>query len=627
MKWIAVFFVIVILSVCHTAYGQSVDVQNTYKVSGKAKKGELARIFYNEDDKTTSLVYVTKLNNRKIKYQVYSFDKNYKFIKMEEVEEEFEKYNKKFKLQIKLPKWQREFEGQESFTKEYVSAYRNVAGNLVLYKDQATYKWKHRFNRFVQTNVKTIEKVKPKVADNVKYAIKSWAFNYDKQQLFCVTQNGYRDADPNIFQIVLFNTDFEVDKTTEIDLGEPSTLVSSIVVPKKGTKVKGVANRNIINLPENATSASINPALFYANFAGALANAFKNKPAYDFGNFVFEDDEQMYEFEDNEVVLIFANNAGLNQTIPYKDKDKVGFEFKPVKYTLVRLTNTGEIIERKELTGFDQYFNNALSANAQRGAEAAAATDPVFDIGGVLMTLVDDDLFMYFEADISPNTKLWSSNGDKYEGSDRSKVHYNFIKLESISEVAWAKTYLSTDLQSIAFKEMEYDMKHAQKTNTLLPGLQTIYLGEQYHFLSGSRYHHGMGILTDADGNLKGNYQLIAGTKKMFDKKKPDAVFQSGLPTIMNGNNLYWFMMENATAVKDKQQVLTNNITPRLTRIDMASGKLVETKKYGQYSKKEQFFLNTAFPIVPQSKPGSVTFFGERKGGKFIWFCRVNLDS
>ncbi|MFT6964794.1 MAG: hypothetical protein ACJAWV_004536 [Flammeovirgaceae bacterium] len=79
---------------------QSIDAQNTYELSRKARKGDFAGAFLMEND-NTFLVYVTKQNNRKIVYEEYIFDEKYNFVEKKNYEEELEKYRKKFK--IKLP--------------------------------------------------------------------------------------------------------------------------------------------------------------------------------------------------------------------------------------------------------------------------------------------------------------------------------------------------------------------------------------------------------------------------------------------------------------------------------------------------------------------------------------------
>ncbi len=139
--------IFIVLLCAEGIMAQTIEAQNTYELSRKARKGDFAGAFL-MDDGNTSLVYVTKQNNRKIVYEEYIFDDQYKFVEKKDYEEELERYRKKFKIKVKLPQWQKKHDGEDKFTHYTVAAYKNITGTLILYKYEEKYKWNYRYNRF-----------------------------------------------------------------------------------------------------------------------------------------------------------------------------------------------------------------------------------------------------------------------------------------------------------------------------------------------------------------------------------------------------------------------------------------------------------------------------------------------
>jgi hypothetical protein len=563
-------------------FGQSIEAENTHELSRKARKGSLSKIYYSEEDQTTSLIYVTKFTNKRIKYEIYKFDQNFQFLSQEEVEEEYERYKKRFKVKVRLPKWQREYEGQESFQKEYVSAYRNLTGKLVLYRTRKTYKWSHRWDRFFLSKTEQLEKVKPKV-DEDKLLGHAWGFNYEQQLMVTVTSEASGGITPSKFAIAVFNTDLDMKKNTEIELGEPSQLVMAVTVPKKGVTVAGLAEALDFSAAEPIPGS----------VTGALIAAFKNQPLYDFSDYAFVEGENVYDFDGHEAILIFAD-GNANQLAPMKQKERAGFVPKPVKYTLVRISNTGDILERKELQNFNAVTQGTLGANAN-------------------LLFTGQDLYMLFESDFSPTQKV-----NKVEMSNRSNVRYTVTKLAGASDVAWSTTVTSSDVAANLKNKTAVNDKVKKKLGVFLPRLSSIIMSDGNVFLSGGGVNNSLGILLDAKGKLLGTYQLTPGIASLFSAGKPNAVFTGAESMQYSEKKIYWIMLERGLKVP--------GLSPKLARIDQRTGAFDGEYTYGVKSKKEIYYLDREFPILLQGAPNTLTFFGGDAKEKKVWFARIKFD-
>ena len=112
--------------------GQTLDVENTYTITGKAKRGTLGDAFFDAQNKTYALTYVTKTSDRKAKFQTYTFDYDFNFLDMTEDEIEFEKAKQKYR-------WFK-YQG-ELYSIEGLFVEPNFTGTLVLKQKKITYKY------------------------------------------------------------------------------------------------------------------------------------------------------------------------------------------------------------------------------------------------------------------------------------------------------------------------------------------------------------------------------------------------------------------------------------------------------------------------------------------------------
>ena len=116
-------------------FGQVVETEKTYEISRKSKRGYLAGLDYDENAKTYQLNYITKLTDRKLKYEYYKFDNNFNFLSDGEGEEKFEQMKLKFS-------W---FKFRELlYTVEGVTVENNMTGTLVMKRKKVDFKYDFR---------------------------------------------------------------------------------------------------------------------------------------------------------------------------------------------------------------------------------------------------------------------------------------------------------------------------------------------------------------------------------------------------------------------------------------------------------------------------------------------------
>ncbi|HEY8400059.1 MAG TPA: hypothetical protein VIK89_02285 [Cytophagaceae bacterium] len=216
-------------SVYFSSKAQNVALEKTYEISGKSKRGYLGKVIYDQDTKTYSLIYVTKANDKKAKFETYQFDKDFNFIDKTDEEIEFEKARSKFS-------WFN-FKG-EQYSFESVSVSGNLTGTLVLKKKKITYKW-NWFTGSYDKHVQLLEKIKPKNDEGNKYYYHTHAeddVNGDILVLVGVKDKLQKNSDPyrqfKDLKILKFNKDFDQVNESSIQFDYIQTLAFARFISK-----------------------------------------------------------------------------------------------------------------------------------------------------------------------------------------------------------------------------------------------------------------------------------------------------------------------------------------------------------------------------------------------------------
>ena len=141
---------VIAFSIPENANSQQIEVESTYEISGKAKRGELQNVFY--DDKGYVLSYVIRSTKRMIKMEQYYFDTDFRFLKVESEEIELAKAKKKWK-------W---FRGEaEGAQKKLLRVENNLTGQVVLKEGMFVQKVDY-YNGVSWWDFKVQERTKPK---------------------------------------------------------------------------------------------------------------------------------------------------------------------------------------------------------------------------------------------------------------------------------------------------------------------------------------------------------------------------------------------------------------------------------------------------------------------------------
>lgn len=214
----------VLFLVVFKSSGQSVDLEKTYEITGKSKRGALANVEFDKE-KGYTLTYVTKSNEKIARFQIYTFDKDFNFINMSEEELEFEKAKTRFS-------WFK-FRGEE-YSVEGIYVEPTVTGMLVLRKKLVTFKYDWLFLGYY-TTTKVLDKVKPRSVDGSRYFYYTHAeddvtgdvciLTGDRSIKEALGQNKY-------FSMLRFNSNLELVKETKFSNQYPQTLAFSRTILK-----------------------------------------------------------------------------------------------------------------------------------------------------------------------------------------------------------------------------------------------------------------------------------------------------------------------------------------------------------------------------------------------------------
>ncbi|MBU0765004.1 MAG: hypothetical protein KJ607_09240 [Bacteroidetes bacterium] len=211
---------------------QVMELEKTYEITSKAKRGYLGNVVYNDAEKTYKLTYVTKSTEKKAKFEHYYFDNDFNFIKMEEDEVELEKASEKYRWFI--------YHGElYSVMGNYVEP--NMVGTLVLKKKKITYKYDWFFLGYYKTT-EILEKVKPKTDDGRKFFY--YAHGEDDVTgdiyVLCGVKADLKSikageataySHQTDFVMLKFNADLELVKETPIKFETPQGVKYSGVIP------------------------------------------------------------------------------------------------------------------------------------------------------------------------------------------------------------------------------------------------------------------------------------------------------------------------------------------------------------------------------------------------------------
>lgn len=211
MKKLFFFAMVLLLNhYCTTVYAQKLDLEKTYEITGKSKRGYLGKVIYDESTKVYSLIYVTKSTETKIKFETYRFDKDFNFLDKKDEELEKEKASTKFG-------WFK-YRG-DKYSVESISVSGSLTGTLTLKKKRITYSYDW-FNGGYNKKVELLEKIKPKSDDGNQYYYHTHMeddITGDILVLAGLKVKGDLTKSFKEFVLLKFNKDFDKVKETKLN--------------------------------------------------------------------------------------------------------------------------------------------------------------------------------------------------------------------------------------------------------------------------------------------------------------------------------------------------------------------------------------------------------------------------
>ncbi|MBC7695534.1 MAG: hypothetical protein H7141_08830, partial [Burkholderiales bacterium] len=143
-----------------TIVAQVPILEKPYEVSRKAKNGYLGNIEMNKEKETIDMIYVLpSLIARKVKTEIYTYDKDLNLLNTVREEEWLDKVRTRYR-------WFN-FKG-DRYTTRNLTASMDLKGNLVFRQKEITYSYNWYYGSYTK-RIKQLEKIKPKTDTDSKY--------------------------------------------------------------------------------------------------------------------------------------------------------------------------------------------------------------------------------------------------------------------------------------------------------------------------------------------------------------------------------------------------------------------------------------------------------------------------
>ncbi len=168
--------IIISLAVSLIVFAQLEVFEKVHEISRKAKKGYLGGIENHSDNQKFDMIYVLPSSAKKVKLEIYTFDKDLNLVEEKKTEEDIELVRTRYK-------WFN-FRGDE-YTKYSLTASATMASKLVFRKKEITYRYSWWYGRY-NKSVKPLEKVKPTGDSGEKYIFRGGAYEVERDEAVLV---------------------------------------------------------------------------------------------------------------------------------------------------------------------------------------------------------------------------------------------------------------------------------------------------------------------------------------------------------------------------------------------------------------------------------------------------------
>jgi len=603
-NWLSKHAILFILSIVMLgairASAQVPILEKSFDVSRKAKNGYLAHIETNAEKGTIDMIYVLSSTTRhKIKYEIYTYDKDLNLINTVQEEELVEKVKSRWK-------WFN-FKG-ESFVTNSLTASSDLAGKLVFRKKQTTGSWVWLTGTYYR-HIKQLEKVKPKTEDNMKYFFTS-AYEIERDSSVLVIAGKPEKKTHNEtmnFDIMSCDNEVNISTVDKIDFPYPQKIVFSAPLQDDQAHVSnddlprdwvvvfapsGLYNKDSDPKPTNYTYIRISTkgkVLEKFSF-DSPSNGWRVLGAYEKDNSVF----------------LYGSAITKN---PGKDYSNEVF-----KNLQMVATTSASALEKEEENNSGSGILGGISAISSMGSKDNGKTQDEVD--------APLDELKY------TNIQIGKITNSKFE----------FLSSPDIEEFEKKQAKPADQKKFITFDGKKFEINGINITSS-----GDIFVsGQDFTNSKKGRIYKGVYMFQfEANGNLKKNYgvKLDQSKKSSFFNKSPLTsdmyIAHNTVRESIDKKSLYWLIKDVKSIREESNTSFASLSTVRVKttwtplyqyeygNINIDNGELSEFKGFGDSEKKEFYlFQNTGSYQMDHY----LYFFSETLNGNKILLSRMDLS-
>ena len=575
-------------------------LEKSYDVSRKAKNGYLAHIETNAEKGIIDMIYVlSSTTKHKIKYEIYTYDKDLNLINTVQEEEFVDKVKSRWS-------WFK-FKG-ESFVTNSLTASSDLAGKLVFRKKQTTGSWVWLTGTYYR-HIKQLEKVKPKTEDNMKYFFTS-AYEIERDSSVLVIAGKPEKKTHNEtmnFDIMSCDNEVNISTVDKIDFPYPQKIVFSAPLQDDQAHVSnddlprdwvvvfapsGLYNKDSDPKPTNYTYIRISTkgkVLEKFSF-DSPSNGWRVLGAYEKDNSVF----------------LYGSAITKN---PGKDYSNEVF-----KNLQMVATTSASALEKEEENNSGSGILGGISAISSMGSKDNGKTQDEVD--------APLDELKY------TNIQIGKITNSKFE----------FLSSPDIEEFEKKQAKPADQKKFITFDGKKFEINGINITSS-----GDIFVsGQDFTNSKKGRIYKGVYMFQfEANGNLKKNYgvKLDQSKKSSFFNKSPLTsdmyIAHNTVRESIDKKSLYWLIKDVKSIREESNTSFASLSTVRVKttwtplyqyeygNINIDNGELSEFKGFGDSEKKEFYlFQNTGSYQMDHY----LYFFSETLNGNKILLSRMDLS-
>ncbi len=597
----AIFFILTIFMLGTIQASAQVPIlEKSYDVSRKAKNGYLAHIETHAEKGTIDMIFIlSSTTNHKIKYEIYTYDKDLNLVNTVQEEEFVDKVKSRWN-------WFN-FKG-ESFVTNSLTASSDLAGKLVFRKKQTTGTWVWLTGTYYR-HIRQLEKVKPKTEDNMKYFFTS-AYEIERDSSVLVIAGKPEKKTHNEmmnFDVMSCDNEVNINTVDKIDFPYPQKIVFSAPLQDEQASVSnddfprdwvvvfapsGLYNKDSDPKPTNYTYIRISTK-------GKVLEKFSfDSPSNGW--------RVLGAFEKDNSVFLYGSAITKN---PSKDYSNDVF-----KNLQMVATTSASALEKEEENNSGSGILGGISAISSMGSKDNGKSQDEVDIP------LDELKYT--------NIQIGKITNSKFE----------FLSSPDIEEFEKKQAKPVDQKKFITFDGKKFEINGINISSS-----GDIFVsGQDFTNSKKGRIYKGVYMFQfEPNGNLKKNYgvKLDQSKKSSFFNKSPLTsdmyIAHNSVRESIDKKSLYWLIKDVKSIREESNSSFVSLSTVRVKttwtplyqyeygNINIANGELSEFKGFGDSEKKEFYlFQNTG----SYQMDNYLYFFSETLNGNKILLSRMDLS-